>query len=175
MSPTSLWALDGLLLDALAALEVEFERVDAGAYVVTLHGEHRPSTLVWLIVGEQAVAVEAFVLHLVADGCADPAPVHRWLLRRNLELRGVHFSLDDVGDVFLVGSLPHAGLDAAGLDGLLGEVLALLERATGPLLTLAYGDRLATDAALSAKVRADGAGRRPAGTPLSAPRRDARR
>ncbi len=109
----------------------------------------------------------------VVDG--DPGPLHRHLLRRNLGLRTVHYALDDVGDLFLVGSLPHEALSEGGLDGVLGEVLSLLE-ADGPKLqALAYGERLADDEALAAKVRADGAGRRPAGTPDWAPHRDVRR
>ena len=42
-------------------------------------------------------------------------------------------------------------------------------------MRVAYGDRLGADPALAAKVRADGAGRRPAGHAGPAPRRDVRR
>ena len=153
----------------LSDLGARFERVEAGAYVVHLHGTRRPSTLVWLIAGEQAVAVEAFVLHLVE--VADPAPLHRYLLARNLRLRDVHFAVDDVGDVFLTGSVR----DPQQVDTVLGEVLQLLEESSDAIVQLAYGDRLAADPALASKVLADGAGRRPAGTPERAPRRDARR
>jgi len=176
----TLWRLDGQLLAVLDELGLPelgagFERVAAGAYVVTLHGSRRPTTLVWLIAGEQAVAVEAFVMHVVRDGCPDPSALHRLLLAKNLTLRDVHFGLDEVGDVFLTGSLPHAALDVVTVDRLLGEVLQLLEDSAGALVTAAYGDRLATDASLAHKVRAHGAGRRPAGTPEGAPRRDVRR
>ena len=167
------WELDGRLLDVLHDLGVHFERVEAGAYVVHLQGRRRPSTLLWLLAGEQAVAVEAFVMHVVAVD--DPGPLHRYLLARNLRLRDVHFSVDDVGDVFLTGSLPHAAVDPDGVDRLLGEVLQLLEETQDALVRTAYGDRLDSDPALAAKVLADGAGRRPAGTPAHAPRRDVRR
>ncbi len=167
------WRLDGRLLDALSELGAPFERVQAGAYVVHLAGTNRPSTLVWLVAGEQAVAVEAFVVHVL--GSVDPAALHRYLLCRNLRLRQVHFAVDEVGDVFLTGSLPHACVDAVGLDRLLGEVLQLLEETQDAVVELLYGDRLATEPALAAKVLADGAGRRPSGTPDWAPRRDLRR
>ena len=176
MSPRTgglVWELDGQLLDVLSELGAPFERVSAGAYVVTLHGSRRPSTLLWLIAGEQSVAVEAFVMHVI--GVPDPSALHRHVLGRNLRLRGVHFALDDVGDLFLTGSLPHAALGAAGVDRLLGEVLQLLDDNQDALERLAYGDRLTADPALAAKVRADGAGRRPAGTPASEPHRDVRR
>ncbi len=173
MSSGVVWELDGRLLDVLSEIGARFERVEAGAYVVTLPGRRRPSTLLWLIAGEQAVAVEAFVMHVV--DVADPAPLHRYLLAKNLRLRDVHFGLDDVGDVFLTGSLPHAALDLPTVDRLCGEVLSLLEDSAEGLERVTYGDRLAGDPALADKVRADGAGRRPAGTPDHAPRRDARR
>lgn len=172
------WQLDGVLLDALTSLGAPFERVEAGAYVVSLHGRRRPRTLVWLLAGEQAVAVEAFVVHVLpgSEGeVPEPGRLHRHLLARNLRLRGVHFGIDDVGDVFLTGSLPLAAVDEQGVDRVLGEVLQLVEDEQEAVLALAYGDRLAADPALAAKVLADGAGRRPAGTPDWAPRRDVRR
>ncbi len=169
------WQLDGALLEALSSLGASFERVETGAYVVTLHGRRRPRTLVWLLAGEQAVAVEAFVVHVVPGAAVTPDRLHRHLLARNLRLRNVHFALDDVGDVFLIGSMPLAAVDEDGVDRVLGELLQLVEDEQDALIALAYGDRLAHDPALAAKVLADGAGRRPAGTPDRAPRRDSRR
>ena len=173
MTSPVVWRLDGLLLDVLTELGVSLERVEAGAYVVTLPGDRGRSTLVWLIAGEQAVAVEAFVMHVYANAAPDLPRLHGHLLRRNLQLRDVHYAVDDVGDVYLVGSLPVP--DLVLVDRVLGEVLQLLEQDWDALQQLAYGDRLEADAALADKVRADGAGRRPAGTPEWAPRRDVRR
>jgi hypothetical protein len=169
----AVWRRDGALLDVLSELGAPFERVEAGAYVVELVGTRRPSTRLWLLAGEQAVTVEAFVMHVLQNAVPDPLRLHRHLLRRNLGLRDVHYAVDDVGDVFLTGSIAEPGLVA--VDRVLGEVLLLLEQDWELLQQLAYGDRLDQDDALAAKVRCDGAGRRPAGTPEWAPRRDARR
>lgn len=155
------WELDGRLLDALVELGVELERVDVAAYLVTLRS--RRVLHVWLLGGEQDVRVEAFVMH-VLEG-ADTARLHRHLLTRNLQLRGVHYALDDVGDVFLYGSLPLSEVTPEGLDRLLGELLAVPD----DVAAAAYGDQVPEKALL------DGAGRRAAGTPLGEPRRDARR
>jgi hypothetical protein len=157
--------IDGQLLDVLADLEVEFERVSSGAYLVTLRG---PRALhVWLIGGEQDVAVEAFVCHVL-----DGAPVeaaHAYLLARNRSLRGAHFALDEVGDVFLTGSLALADVTTVAVDRLLAELWEVLIADLPRLLTLLYGEQV------PAKALLDGAGRRAAGTPVWAPRRDARR
>ena len=169
------WELDGELLALLDGLGAELERVEQGAYVVTLRGTVRPSTRVWLLAGLRSVDIEAFVVHVVPDGCPDAAALHRHLLLRNPGLRWVRYGLDEIGDVFLTGSLPLHALDASTLDAVLGEILFVLERDQEALLRLAYGDRLARDEALSAKVRADGAGRRKAGTSWLAPRRDIHR
>lgn len=162
--PNSL-LLDGRLLDALEGHELE--RVCAGAYLVTLRGRHRRTSLVWLIAGEQAVTVEVFVMHVLEGAAA--GELHRLLLLRNRWLRGVHFSTDEVGDVFLTGSLSLSDVGTDGVDRLLGEVWQLLEDIFPSLLTAAYPDGPPDKALL------DGAGRRPAGTPASAPHRDARR
>lgn len=159
------WELDGQLLEALSDLGVELERVEVGAYLVTLRG--RRTTRVWLLVGEQDVTVEAFVLHVLEGAASEP--LHRHLLARNRTLRGVHFSTDEVGDVFLTGSLSLADVTTAGVDRLLGEVWQLIEGEHERLLALTYGS------AVPDKALLDGAGRRPAGTPEQSPRRDARR
>jgi hypothetical protein len=169
------WDLDGRLLELLDDLGVELERVGIAAYLVTLRGSRRPSTRVWLVGRARSVDVEAFVVHVVPDGCPDPSALHRHLLSRNLGLRYVRYGLDDVGDVFLTGALPLEALTATSLDAVLGEVLALLERDQDALLRLGYGDRLAHDGALRAKVLSDGAGRRPASTSGRELRRDLRR
>ncbi len=156
--------LDGRLLEVLAELDVELERVEAGAYVVSLRGPR--AVHVWLLAGEQDVSVEAFVVHVL-----EGAPVlglHRHLLTRNRLLRTVHYALDDVGDVFLTGSLSLADVTVAGVDRLLGEVWQTMTDLPR-ILTLLYGDLVPEKALL------DGAGRRAAGVPEWAPRRDARR
>lgn len=157
---------DQRLLDVLADLETEFERVEAGAYLVTLRLPAR-ALHVWLIAGEQDVAVEAFVVHVLAG--ADAVPAHAHLLAANRLLRGVHYCLDEVGDVFLVGSLSLADLTVEGVDRLLGEVAATFARDLPRLLRTLYGSEVPDKALL------DGAGRRAAGVPDHAPRRDARR
>ena len=105
MTSPVVWRLDGVLLDVLTELGVTLERVEAGAYVVTLPGEHGRSTLVWLVAGEQSVAVEAFVLHVIDVG--DPA-VHAALRHAEADPAG----LTDAEYLALLGA------DGADLDAL---------------------------------------------------------
>ena len=73
------------------------------------------------IVGTHSVHVEAFF-------CRQPdenhARFYRFLLERNGRTFGVHFALDPVGDVYLVGRLPLQAVTADEIDRLLGCVLS---------------------------------------------------
>jgi Putative bacterial sensory transduction regulator len=116
----------------LAALGVPAVRED-DAFLVTLAGERRHRTLVWLVVGAHHVLVESFVCRAPDD---NPEGVYRFLLQRNARLRSVAYALDAVGDIHLVGRLGRTGLTADEIDTVLGVVLetsdadfnAILER-----------------------------------------------
>lgn len=142
------------MIAQLWALGLEVERVAEDVHLVRFRDRW-----VYLVEGEHDVRLEVFVLH-VLDG-ADAARLHAQLLFRNRELRHVHYCVDEVGDVFVVGSL-----QADELDAVLGELWHLLGE---DLARIAYG------AAVPDKALLDGAGRRMAGTPVGAPRRDVRR
>jgi hypothetical protein len=105
---------------ALKAADVSYDEPRPGAFLVKLPGQHKLATMTWLIVGEQALHVEAFF-------CRQPDENHtefyRWLLGKNGSTYGVHFSLDSVGDVYLVGRVPLTAVSEDEVDRLLGCVL----------------------------------------------------
>ena len=73
--------------------------------IVELPGERRLKTNTILSIGEHSVRVEAFV-------CRKPDEnhegVYRFLLKRNRRLYGVAYTLDNVGDIYLVGRMALA-------------------------------------------------------------------
>ncbi|WP_157254728.1 YbjN domain-containing protein [Nonomuraea typhae] len=105
---------------ALKATGVPFTEERPGAFVVTLPGKRKLATVVWLVVGDQAMLVEAFF-------CRQPdenhAAFYRFLLAKNGGMYGVHFALDPVGDVYLVGRTPLDAITEEEVDRLLGCVL----------------------------------------------------
>ena len=107
--------------DILAGLGLAYESPQSGAYLVRLEGQHKLATMTWLI-------VEAHSLHVEAFFCRQPdenhAEFYRFLLERGSRMFGVHFALDQVGDVHLVGRLPLAAVTPAEIDRLLGCVLS---------------------------------------------------
>ena len=105
---------------ALKAAEVCFEEPRPGSFLVRLPGRHKLATMTWLIVGDQALNVEAFFCRQPDENHAE---FYRWLLGRNGAMYGVHFSVDSMGDVYLVGRLPLSAISDAEIDRLLGCVL----------------------------------------------------
>jgi len=105
---------------ALKAAEVSFEEPRPGSFLVRLPGRHKLATMTWLIVGDQALNVEAFFCRQPDENHAE---FYRWLLGRNGAMYGVHFSVDSMGDVYLVGRLPLSAISDAEIDRLLGCVL----------------------------------------------------
>ena len=96
------------LAAALAELGVDAVREGDDAFLVTLAGERRHRTLVWLVVGAHHVLVESFVCRAPDE---NHEQVYRFLLQRNARLRSVAYALDGVGDIHLVGRLGRGRVD----------------------------------------------------------------
>jgi hypothetical protein len=107
--------------DALRSLEVDFESPRDGAYLVALAGQHKLATLTWLIAGTHSLHVEAFFCRQPDENHAE---FYRFLLEQGGRMYGVHFALDEAGDVYLVGRMPLASISPAEVDRLLGCVLS---------------------------------------------------
>jgi hypothetical protein len=121
--------------DALTSLGVEFEAEGPGSYLVALRGEHKLATMAWLTAGTHSLHVEAFF-------CRQPdekhAEFYRFLLERGARMYGVHFALDPVGDVYLVGRLPLESISTSEVDRLLGCVLAYSDENFDQALMLGF-------------------------------------
>jgi hypothetical protein len=126
----SLDTLDKLIATTLDGYELRYDRREPGRFFVTLPGTTKLQTNCWLVVGRHALVVEAFV-------CRRPDQAHEqvyhFLLRRNAKLYGVHYTIDKMGDIYLVGRVAHQAVTASELDRLLGQVL---EAADGDFNTL---------------------------------------
>ena len=112
---------DSALRAALAALEVSYESPQPGSYLVTLPGQHKLKTMTWLIAGTHSLLAEAFFCRQPDENHAE---FYRFLLEHNARMYGVHFALDPVGDVYLVGRLPLDSISPDEIDRLLGCVLS---------------------------------------------------
>src|SRR4029078_10664786 len=90
----------------LAEGSLDWEKTSEGTYVVTLPGTHKLKTVVNLVVGDNPLRVEAFVMRQPDEHREE---LWAWLLQRNARMYGVAFAIDAVGDVYLTGRVPlHA-------------------------------------------------------------------
>ena len=129
----------GVVEETLRSLELGFEQPRPGAFLVKLEGQHKLATMTWLVVGEHSLGVEAFF-------CRQPDENHeafyRFLLERNGRMYGVHFTLDQTGDVYLTGRLPLSSVSAEDIDLLLGCVLSYSDDNFDAALELGFGSAI---------------------------------
>jgi hypothetical protein len=107
---------------ALASLGLSFEAPRPGAYLIRLEGQHKLATMTWLIAGAHSLQVEAFFCRQPDE---DHARFYRFLLERSGRMYGVHFALDPVGDVYLVGRLPLDCITPDEIDRILDAALMI--------------------------------------------------
>ncbi len=128
-----------VIRDALVEAGVPFTTPEPDAFLLTLPGERRHRTLVWLLVGDHELLIESFV-------CRQPdenhAGVYRYLLQRNAKLRTVAYCIDPVGDIHLVGRLGLESLAAAEIDTVLGVVLAASDNDFNPILERGFASSI---------------------------------
>ncbi|SON59049.1 hypothetical protein MSIMFI_00531 [Mycobacterium simulans] len=132
--------VEQVIEDALRSSQLEYAK-HAGAagglpgVVVALPGERRLKTNTILSIGEHSVRVEAFVCRKPDE---NQEGVYRFLLKRNRRLYGVAYTLDNVGDIYLVGRMSLASVDAEEIDRVLGQVLEAVDSDFNTLLELGF-------------------------------------
>ena len=139
MNGPDLGRLDRLIAEALDERELDYERTDEGAFFVTLPGVHKQATRAWLVVGDHSLLVEAFVVRRPDENHAEFA---RYLLEKNARTYGVHFAVDPVGDIYLVGRTPLSAVTADEVDRLLGCVLTYADESFDALLELGFASSI---------------------------------
>ena len=107
--------------EILSGLGVSFSSPQPGAFLVRLEGQHKLVTMAWLIADTHSLQVEAFFCRQPDENHAE---FYRFLLERGSRMFGIHFTLDQAGDVYLVGRLPLTVISPDEIDRLLGCVLS---------------------------------------------------
>jgi hypothetical protein len=120
---------------ALDEADLTYDSPGDGQFFVTLPGTHKLATHCWLVAGRHALLVEAFVCRKPDENVEE---FHRFLLRRNARLYAVAFSVDEAGDVYLVGRLPLHAVTADEVDRLLGSVLQYADESFDRLLEIGF-------------------------------------
>jgi hypothetical protein len=135
VSPPSKSQLAEVLRATLDERELTYEEPQPGAFLVKLPGSHKLATMTWFVVGDHSLHVEAFF-------CRRPDENHeqfwRWLLERNAKMYAVAFSVDVLGDVYLVGRLPLSSVEPDELDRVLGAMLTYADEWFDAALELGF-------------------------------------
>jgi hypothetical protein len=145
--------LDAVIAAALADLDLAFDHVGTGSFLVTLQGEHKLRTMTWLVVQDHTLLVEAFFMRAPAENAAG---TYGFLLGRNARTYGVHFSIDRVGDIFLTGQVPLTAVTAEEIDRLLGCVGTYADENFDPAIALGFASAIEREKAWRSKLAADG-------------------
>jgi hypothetical protein len=124
---------------ALTEREMEFTRKDSTHFIVELPGERKLKTTTLLTVGTHGLRVEAFVCRKPDENFEG---VYKFLLRRNRRLYSVAYTLDKIGDIYLVGQLAGHAVNEDELDRVLGQVLEAADGDFNTLLELGFASSI---------------------------------
>lgn len=130
---------DRIVLDALVEMDVDHAHRGAGQFIVTLPGTARLQTHCWLLLRDQTMAVQAFVCRRPDE---NHEGVYRFMLQRNARLYGVHYALDRVGDIHLVGKIARHAITADEVDRVLGSVLEAADGDFNTFLELGFASSI---------------------------------
>ena len=100
---------------SLQELEVEFDEpaTTPSLLYFRVSGNSKPHAR--LVIGPHSVTVNAFVVRHPDENTDG---VHQWLLRQNAKHPGLAYGMDPLGDIYLVGQLPLAAVNATQIDSL---------------------------------------------------------
>jgi len=129
----------GVIDAALKERELEYSRRGENQFVVELPGEHKLKTTTLLTVGNHGVRVEAFVCRKPDENFEG---VYKYLLRRNRRLYGAYYTIDKIGDIYLVGRISGHAVTGAELDRVLGSILEAADGDFNMLLELGFASSI---------------------------------
>ncbi|MGW4713970.1 YbjN domain-containing protein [Nocardia sp. NPDC004260] len=128
-----------LIDETLRDREIEYTRPGEETFVVVLPGERKLKTTVMVTVGKHGIRFEAFVCRKPDENFEG---VYKFLLRRNRRLYAVAYTLDRVGDIYLVGRMSAHAVTADELDRVFGQILEAVDADFNVLLELGFAESI---------------------------------
>ncbi len=137
----------------LAETELTAERLDEGRWFLVLAGERKLGIGVHLQVGDRTLRVESFFMRAPEE---QHGRLFSDLLMRQASSYVLRFTLDENGDVFVVGQVPLLAVTAEEVDRIVGAILELCDHAYLPSVEIGFASSLAAERAWRARVAAEG-------------------
>ncbi|MFC4126041.1 type III secretion system chaperone family protein [Nocardia rhizosphaerae] len=132
-------AVSQVIDETLRDREIEYTRHGDDTFIVVLPGERKLKTTVMLTVGKHGVRIESFVCRKPDENFEG---VYKYLLRRNRRLYGVAYTLDNVGDIYLVGRMSAESVSPDELDRVFGQILEAVDTDFNVLLELGFAESI---------------------------------
>ncbi|MFI5499711.1 YbjN domain-containing protein [Nocardia asteroides] len=132
-------AVSQVIDETLRDREIEYTRPADDTFIVVLPGERKLKTTVMLTVGKHGVRSESFVCRKPDENFQG---VYKYLLRRNRRLYGVAYTLDNVGDIYLVGRTSAESVTPDELDRIFGQILEAVDNDFNMLLELGFAESI---------------------------------
>ena len=123
----------------LSELDLDWSESAPGLFSVSLPGTRKLITQCALEVGRHGLSVRAFVARKPDE---NQVGVYRWLLERNLKLRGIGFALDALGDIYLTGRIPVGVVTREEVDRILGAVAEAADDSFNVILELGFAESI---------------------------------
>ena len=128
-----------MIEEFLESHDIDFEKSSDSAYLLTLPGEKKLQTHCALVVGDQSLSINAFVVRKHDENAA---AVHEWMLKKNASMYCVAFAVNELGDIYLVGRLPFSAVTEQELDRVIGAVLQYSDTSFNPLLEMGFANAI---------------------------------
>ena len=123
----------------LESHDIGFEKSGDSTYLLTLPGEMKLQTHCALVIGDQSLSINAFVIRKPDE---NEDAVHEWLLKKNASMYCVAYAINELGDIYLVGRLPFSAVTEQELDRVIGAVLQYSDTSFNPLLELGFANAI---------------------------------
>jgi hypothetical protein len=123
----------------LESHDINHEKSSDTSYLLTLPGEKKLQTHCALVLGDQSLSINAFVIRKPDE---NESVVHEWMLKKNATMYCVAFAINELGDIYLVGRLPFSAVTEQELDRVIGAVLQYSDSSFNPLLELGFANAI---------------------------------
>jgi Putative bacterial sensory transduction regulator len=141
----------------LADADLDAEELGDGRWFLRLAGERKLGIGVHLAVGDRTLRVESFFMRAPEE---QQERLYRDLLLRQATSYVLRFTLDEAGDLFLVGQIPLRAITADEIDRIVGTVLDVADAAYLPAVETGFASSIAAEKAWRARL-AEGSARSP--------------
>ena len=132
---------------------VAAEELGDGRWFLRLAGERKLGIGVHLLVGDRTLRIESFFMRAPEE---QHARLFRDLLLRQASSYVLRFTLDENGDLFVVGQVPLLAVTPEEVDRVVGSVLELCDSAYLPSLEIGFASSIAAERAWRERLAAGG-------------------